>query len=153
MVTNPVNPSILHSITPTTNFFSKQFLVTGCLTAILLGIVTGYLLATKSPGPATGGTGGAKTTASSASPPKEAGINDKKASPDCAEGVIQQGGISGEGTHHLVREGGASRTAYITSSIIDLDQYIDRKVQVCGQTIAAKKAPWLMDIGYIKLLD
>lgn len=70
-----------------------------------------------------------------------------------AEGVIRQGGIDGEGTHHLEREGGESQTAYLTSSVVDLDQFVDRKVKVFGETFAGQKAGWLMDVGAVKVLE
>jgi hypothetical protein len=70
-----------------------------------------------------------------------------------AEGVIKQGGLDGEGTHHLEREGGESQTAYLTSSVVDLDQFVDRKVKVFGETFAGQKAGWLMDVGAVKVLE
>lgn len=70
-----------------------------------------------------------------------------------AEGVIEKGGIDGEGTHHLEREGGESQTAYLTSSVVDLDQFVDRKVKVFGETFAGQKAGWLMDVGAVKVLE
>lgn len=80
------------------------------------------------------------------------GITDPKTFPDTAEGIVEKGGIDGEGTHKLAREGGPSQTAYMVSSVIDLDKYVGKKVRVWGQTIAAQKAAWLMDIGKIELL-
>jgi len=71
---------------------------------------------------------------------------------DTATGVIQKNGIEGEGTHRLVREGGESQTAYLTSSVLDLDLFVGHKVQVWGETFAAQKAGWLMDAGKIKVL-
>jgi len=70
---------------------------------------------------------------------------------DTATGVIQKNGIEGEGTHRLVREGGESQTAYLTSSVLDLDLFIEHKVQIWGETFAAQKAGWLMDVGKIKV--
>lgn len=84
---------------------------------------------------------------------KVVGSTDTKTFRDSAEGVLEKGGIEGEGTHHLIREGGPSQTAYLTSSIIDLDQYAGRKVKVWGETFTAQKAGWLMDVGKIELLE
>jgi len=39
------------------------------------------------------------------------------------------------------------------SSIVDLDQFTNKKVKVWGQTMQAEKASWLMDIGKIELLS
>ena len=72
---------------------------------------------------------------------------------DTATGMLQAGGIDGEGTHHLLREGGESQTVYLFSSSLDLDLFIGRKVQVWGQTFAAQKAGWLMDVGRVKVLE
>jgi hypothetical protein len=71
---------------------------------------------------------------------------------DFAEGMLDAGGFNGEGTHKLVRDGGPSQTAYLMSSVVDLDQFVGKKVKVYGQTIAAKKASWLMDVGKIEIV-
>jgi hypothetical protein len=69
---------------------------------------------------------------------------------DVAEGNLQSGGIEGEGQYHLVRLGGDSQNVYLTSSSVDLSQFIGSKVKVWGQTQAAQKAGWLMDVGKIQ---
>ncbi|MBI4058879.1 hypothetical protein HY404_01410 [Candidatus Microgenomates bacterium] len=84
---------------------------------------------------------------------KEAGLSDEKTFRDNATGILREGGLDGEGTHHLEREGGPSQTVYLTSSVIDLDEFIDQKVQVWGETYTAQKAGWFMDVGKIKVLD
>lgn len=83
----------------------------------------------------------------------EAGISDTAIFKDSAQGMLEEGGIDGEGTHHLVRDGGPSQNVYLTSSIVDLDQFAGKKVEVWGETFAAKKAGWLMDVGRIKVLE
>lgn len=70
-----------------------------------------------------------------------------------AEGVVQPGGLSGEGSHHLVRGANESQWVYITSSVIDLDQYVGHKVMIWGETLQGKKAGWLMDVGRLKVLE
>lgn len=72
---------------------------------------------------------------------------------DTAEGVIEKGGINGEGSHKLIRPGGESQTVYLTSSMIDLDGFTGHKVTVWGETFAAQKAGWLMDVGRIQVLE
>lgn len=84
---------------------------------------------------------------------KEVGSTDIETFKDTATGVIEKGGLNGEGTHKLIREGGPSQTAYLTSSIIDLDQFIGKKVQVWGETFKGQKAGWLMDVGRVKILE
>ncbi|MBU2577949.1 hypothetical protein KKA69_03915 [Patescibacteria group bacterium] len=83
----------------------------------------------------------------------EFGVKDVKIFPDKAIGVIEAGGENGEGTHKLIREGGPSQTVYLTSSVLDLDQFVGRKVEVNGATMKAQKVAWLMDIGKIKVLE
>lgn len=111
---------------------------------LLLGIGTGYLLSQK------GGSllpqKGAPITGD-----KVVGIQDASTFKDCATGTIEKDGVEGEGTHKLIREGGPSQTAYLISSIVDLDQYVNLKVKVCGQTLAAKKVSWLMDVGRLEV--
>ncbi|MBI3956318.1 hypothetical protein HY339_03610 [Candidatus Gottesmanbacteria bacterium] len=116
---------------------------------VLLGIGTGYLLArsTNLAGPASSETPGMIKT------DKAEGIADTKTFKDSAEGTLEKGGINGEGTHKLIREGGPSQTAYLVSSVVDLDSYVGKKVKVWGETFAAQKAAWLMDVGKIEVLE
>lgn len=107
---------------------------------ILLGVGTGYLLS-RSTG---GSTAVIKTE-------KIVGSTDTKTFKDSAVGTIEKGGLDGEGTHKLIREGGPSQTAYLISSVVDLDEFEGKKVKVWGQTIAAKKVSWLMDVGKVEL--
>jgi len=79
------------------------------------------------------------------------GVDDTKAFTDSAEGELADGGIDGEGSHHLIREGGESQFVYLTSSVINLDQFIGRQVKVWGQTFEAQKAGWLMDVGRLEV--
>jgi len=80
------------------------------------------------------------------------GVEDEKAFSDIAEGEMVAGGVDGEGSHHLKREGGESQNVYLTSSIIDLDQFVGKKVKVWGQTFEAQVAGWLMDVGRLEIL-
>jgi len=81
------------------------------------------------------------------------GSSDETIFSEKAEGIVVAGGIGGEGSHHLVRVGGVSQNVYISSSVIDLDTVIGARVQVWGQTMGAKKAGWLMDVGRLKVLE
>lgn len=120
------------------------------LVMILLGVVTGYFIS----GAKKSGTGNA---ASAAAGPTATGKNvfgsaDTKTFTDSATGTIEKGGISGEGTHKLIREGGATQTACLVSSVLDLDQFVGKKVKVTSKTMDAKSCPWLMDVGQIEVL-
>lgn len=116
---------------------------------IVLGIGTGYLLSKNNSltgrGSGNGITSGEEGTT--------AGSTQSKIFKDSAEGTLEKGGINGEGTHKLIREGGESQTAYLVSSSVDLDVFVGKKVKVWGETFAAKKAAWLMDVGKVEILE
>jgi len=106
------------------------------------------------------GSGSATTTAPSGAAvpgatdmPNEAGVADESTFRDTAEGVLVAGGIDGEGTHHLDRGLGPEKHVYLTSTVIDLESFVDKKVQVWGETVTAQKAGWLMDVGKIKVVE
>ncbi|SRR5258708_3301682 len=70
---------------------------------------------------------------------------------DTAEGVLKNGGIDGEGQYHLVRPGGDSQSVYLTSSSVDLAQFMNQKIKVWGETQSAQHAGWLMDVGKVEV--
>ncbi|MDD2482738.1 MAG: hypothetical protein PHE32_02670 [Candidatus Shapirobacteria bacterium] len=72
---------------------------------------------------------------------------------DTATGTIVKGGINGEGTHTLQREGGKTQNAALTSSTVDLDLFLDKKVEIKGETNSSTKAGWFLDVGIIKILE
>jgi len=72
---------------------------------------------------------------------------------DTATGTIEKGSINGEGTHILNRPGGKSQRASLTSSTLDLDLFVDKNVEVRGETNSSTKTSWLMDVGSIKVLE
>lgn len=72
---------------------------------------------------------------------------------DTTFGTVVAGGVNGEGTHTLEREGGVTQNAALTSSVVDLDLFIGKKVEVFGETNTSRKANWLLDVGNIKIID
>jgi len=129
---------------PKFNLKGSGILIAGVVLVILAGVGTGWLLS------------GTRSTSTQTVPgaetgPKEAGLADEETFRDTAEGTLEEGGIAGEGTHHLVRDGGPSQNVYLTSTVIDLQSFVGKKVQVWGETIGARKAGWLMDVGKIKV--
>lgn len=56
-----------------------------------------------------------------------------------------------QGTHKLVRPGGEDQTAFLTSSVLDLDQYVGKKVKVFGETFGSSQVGWLMDVGKVEV--
>lgn len=72
---------------------------------------------------------------------------------DSAEGYLEIGGLDGEGSHKLIREGGVSQTVYLTSSVTDLSKFNGMQVKVWGETFKAQKAGWLMDVGRVMVVN
>lgn len=126
----------------------KKMVVTVIL-IILAGLGTGFFLAKNGEmGALSGGKPQILKTQ------KVVGSTDTKAYPDKAEGVLQKGGFEGEGTHKLIMNPkDPSQTAYLTSTLINLDDFVGKKIRVWGQTFAAQKAAWLMDVGRVELLE
>lgn len=81
------------------------------------------------------------------------GSSDTTTFKDTAEGLLQEGGLDGEGQYHLVRSGGESQNVYLTSSSVDLARFVERKIKVWGETQEAEKAGWLMDVGRVEVLE
>jgi len=131
------------------SFLTAKLLVALLLIAIL-GVGSGYLLSKKGSISEVNLKGG--KTSSSVSKGTTVGSSDTKTFRDTAEGVLKIGGIDGEGQFHLQRPGGESQNVYLTSSIVDLSQYIGKKVKVWGETHKAQRAGWLMDVGRLEVL-
>ena len=123
--------------------------IAGAFLVVVAGVGTAWLLS----GKVLGG-GGSKAVAPGATKTvNEAGILDPNADYTNAVGTLVEEGIGDEGTHHLEREGGSSKNVYLTSSVIDLQSFVGKKVEVWGETLASKKAGWLMDIVKIKVTE
>lgn len=123
------------------------------ITSIILGIFTGKILYQKKSSntqflTSSGAESGQQKAGGKA---VIVGSTDMKTFKDCASGqlVKNDGKLTTEGSHKLLREGGESQSVYLTSSVVDLDQFLSKKVQVCGQTNQAQKAGWLMDVGRV----
>lgn len=128
---------------------NKRKIVLPVIVIIVAGTLTGYTLSVKLNEKNIRGVTGKNTVSTG----QTVGVKDQKAYKDSAEGELQEGGISGEGTHKLVRPGGPSQTVYLTSSNLDLNQFTGKKVRVWGETFSAQQAGWLMDIGKVETLD
>ena len=131
---------------------SKKGLMTVGLIVVLVGALSGW-------GLSKGGVGRNILGLSGQSAPgvkqsgNEVGLADEATFKDSAEGVLEEGGVDGEGTHHLVRPGGPSQNVYLTSTVIDLQAFVGKKVKILGQTIGARQAGWLMDVGLVKVIE
>ncbi|MBI3955472.1 hypothetical protein HY338_03440 [Candidatus Gottesmanbacteria bacterium] len=128
---------------------SNKKLAISAFVIIIAGMLTGYTLSVKLNTKNVSGI----TDKNTVSPGQTVGVKDQKAYKDSAEGELQEGGINGEGTHKLIRPGGPSQTVYLTSSNLDLNQFIGKKVRVWGETFSAQKAGWLMDVGKVEILN
>ncbi len=120
------------------------------LVVVGLGVGTGYLLSRQGGGPTPVARDIAEEEIKAGT---TVGIADEKTFKDSAEGKLIAGGLDGEGSHYLERPGGETQNVYLTSSIVDLDKFVDRKVKVWGETFAAQQAGWLMDVGKLQVME
>ncbi len=143
------NQPLVHPITPKKKIvLPKSAPVIGAVLIILAGMATGFFLSSQQASlPLLGGKPKVIKT------DKMAGSTDVKTFKDVAEGTLEKGGIDGEGTHKLIRPGNESQTVYLTSSVINLDDYVGKKVRIWGETFSAQKAGWLMDVGRVEVLE
>ncbi len=127
--------------------------ILGLVAALAVGLGAGYMLKNKST-VATRSDGAVIARNVPAAGLKEGdiiGLQDEKTFKDTVTGVLQKGGLDGEGSHKLLRPGGVSQTVYLTSSVIDLDQFVGAQVTVWGETFKGQKAGWLMDVGRVRV--
>ncbi len=145
--------SKLHTIdeTKTTTSVSTPLLLMIIVAAVVLGVGSGFLFNKVSAGSSTKITSKDSKETKDGESKDSAGVLDKKTFTDQAEGTLKEGGFEGEGNFHLVRPGGDDQNVYLTSTAVDLSEFIDKKVSVWGQTYEAEKAGWLMDVGYIEI--
>lgn len=138
------------TLDPTQNTTFKKNIILGTISVVvvLAGIGMGYLFSgVGRKTPAMGTNGEIKVTQN------EAGITDESKFSTTTDGILEEGGIGGEGTYHLIRGSGPSQYAYLTSSVIDLGAFVGKKVQIWGETVSGKKAGWLIDVGKIKVVE
>jgi hypothetical protein len=139
------NKNMLHTLeTKEVDEVSYSSFFTFVAVAVVIGAVIGFGL-TRLNKKTTSNDVTTKNTAQSA------GIVDKKTFKDSVEGILREGGIDGEGNFHIERPGGVSQNAYLTSSTVDLSNYVGKKVKVWGQTFSGQTAGWLMDVGSVEI--
>ena len=126
------------------------------MVTVVLGVGTGFLLNKTLPEVILPG-GSATPVAQVATGTLKAGdvfgAADASAFVDSASGYLQAGGLEGEGSHSLLREGGPSQTVYLTSSVTDLTKFEGMEIKVWGETFRGQKAGWLMDVGRIEVIN
>ena len=124
----------------------KKLLLIVVVVSISLGILSGYFLSNKNKADLTS----AGLTLTTAKNPQ----SDTKTFRDFAEGTLRTRPQPAdpseyvEGTHFLERAGGVP--VALTSSVVDLSKYEDKKVKVFGETQKALKEGWLMDVGRVE---
>jgi len=139
------NKNMLHTLeTKEVDEVSYASFFTFVAVAVVIGAVIGFGLTRFNKKTASNGV----TTKNTA---QSAGIVDKKTFKDSVEGILREGGIDGEGNFHIERPGGVSQNAYLTSSTVDLSNYVGKKVKVWGQTFSGQTAGWLMDVGLVEV--
>lgn len=143
---------VFHSLNKKSGAFPPGAIIL-FLFAVLLGIGLGYFLSQRGVGVSSSSSTSTATDSNGIQKGVIYGSSDTNTFKDTTEGVLQKGGIEDEGQFHLVRPGGESQNVYLTSSLVDLSKFVGHKVQVWGQTQAAKHAGWLMDVGRIKELE
>jgi hypothetical protein len=131
-------------------FTPKVFAI--LLAVIIVGVISGFLLSQVSTFSTKNIKTGTAASGSSAAVGTIIGSSDTTTFKDTASGTLQKGGIDGEGAYHLVRPGGDSQNVYLTSSSVDLSQFVGKNIKVWGATQTAQHAGWLMDVGRIQVL-
>lgn len=130
---------------PLTNIDDPKRLLLGVIiTSLVLGTLTGYILSTKNSSKISPlAVGAAKSAQQDTRTFKDFAQGTLKARPrpsDPSEYV--------EGTHVLMREGAVP--VALTSSVVDLSKYENKRVKVFGETQKALKEGWLMDVGKVE---
>lgn len=132
----------LHKFKPELNF---KFLVAVLIISIIAGVGTGFLMAS----------GGNQRIPLLDKTPEHAS-EDAKTFRDFAEGKItpktdDKSGANSQGTHLLVRDG--ATPVLLTSSVLDLSEYENKKVKVYGETNSLPGAGWFMDVGRVEVIQ
>jgi len=141
---------------PGVNFLKSVLAPALIVVALILGGgVTGFFLSGQDQ--LTGSMTGTKADGQQArgGVPKEAGIDNPDVYKDRTQGRLEENNNKDipEGSHRLIRPGGEDQIAYLTSSILDLNLFLGECIEIWGETHAAQKAGWLMDVGRVELLD
>jgi hypothetical protein len=135
----------------------NKVLVGGIFVAVVFGAATGFII-NKVVNKESGLTGTGSVNQATGESGQSVKVGESYGSKDnifkdSATGVIEADKEGGVGTHKLLREGGESQTARLTSSVVDLDMFVGRKVEVWGETFDSDEAGWFLDVGRVKVLE
>jgi hypothetical protein len=150
----PKKPSIMKKFPSGISKSSGNFpIIIGSILIVLFGVGTGWLLSGsrastgKNVPAAVSGGGDAMNTGD------ESEVGEATEEAHEAEGTMLEGGLDGEGTFRLEREGGPSQTICLTSTVLDLSSFVDKRVMLWGETMSSVQCPWLMDVVKIKEIE
>lgn len=134
-----------HPAHKTRSALNFKLLIAVLVVSVIAGAGTGYLMASS------GSSGGAMIPLIEKTP--EHAAEDTRTFRDFAEGKITpkpatKGNDTSEGTHLLMRDG--ATPVALTSSVVDLSKYENKKVKVFGETNKATGAGWFMDVGRVE---
>lgn len=121
-----------------------KLLIAVLVISIIAGTGTGYLMASS------GGGGGIPLIEKT----PEHAAEDTRTFRDFAEGKITkkpEKNAQDEGTHLLIRDG--ATPVLLTSSVLDLSEYEDKKVKIYGETNSLPGAGWFMDVGRVEVIQ
>lgn len=144
------NQSILRPVVPKGATAAKIIPIAAIVIIVAAGIFTGLVLASRNK---------VAKQSRKASIQEESLSGEQKKSfnqtfRDQAEGTVEKNDALdkyAQGTHKLIRPGGESQTAYLTSSVLDLNDYVGKKVKVYGETFGSSQVGWLMDVGKVEV--
>ena len=144
-ITQPMEPK------KTAKFFAKIVPLLLIIVLIGAGIFTGLMLSSVNKSKASQG-----NVLSEENLAPEIKENFSQTFKDEAEGIVEKNDDFekyAQGPWKLIRTGGESQTAYLTSSVMDLDEFIGKKVKVYGETFGSDQVSWLMDVGKVEVIE
>lgn len=145
-LTKPINPQAQNGK------FKKALPVILIIVIVGLGIFTGLILSSLNKN--SGLTGTVLSEGEQLSP--EIKENLAQTFRDETEGTLEKNDDLdkyAQGTHKLIRPGGEDQTAYLTSSLLDLDEFVGKKIKVYGETFGSSQVGWLMDVGKVEVIE
>lgn len=132
----------LHRFKPVLNI---KFLAAVLVISVIAGIGTGYFMSTSM---------GQRIPLLNKNP--EHASEDAKTFRDFAEGKVtkkpdEKNNSNNQGTHLLLRDG--ATPVLLTSSVLELSEYENKKVKIYGETNSLPGAGWFMDVGRIEVIQ
>lgn len=145
--------SVMHELNPKKKSVNSTLIIV-VVFALALGVASAFLATRIFGGASISTLSSGGTSVEKIEKGETVGSDDLETFKDTAEGTLQEGGGSnGEGAYHLDRAGGESQTVYLSSSTVDLSQFVGKKVKIWGQTNNSNSVAWLMEVGRLQLLE